>query len=582
MTLDSGGRGSRSGRYYTGFPRSSGVRPTPDWPLSHEEKKRAALRLYDRDVRAADRLIRSGEEKCRELQLQLQAARTAKHDEEVAERLRLAIESATLALNGLLSAAGNGKKVGAGRCPTLEMVSPKKKALAAPARARSEGSADAELPRGGLRRNTGDTASRPPRRVSFSERRERLDRPSSSSSERAVGTGGDEPEPPDPLTPERSATAALTKQLESPVAGSGLSAAQRALMQQVSVPEHMQPWPPSMMVPGAMGQPLEWEGAPLDAMQPLLSPAAFSPMQFPQLREGAAPSRSSVIPPAGPTEEAPSALVAGVAALLEKTGATGSAGAPSPEQQTGPVCFSIATPRTPSDSPSQSPRATPRASDASRASSESGGPRDGSSRRQSQSSQPEPVSAGRRWMCQRGRGSRSLTAASSGPRGCTPPLQRHSRSRPSCPDGAASPTPRGRAPEAARPQSLPQPEVHLQRDASQEPREQQEPQVQQQPRRRRMSEPRRQDSAPQPASSRISDIAPPPRARGVQLFDPSQAAARPQSPTLALCDAGGGAQRARGVQLFDPSQPAAAPQSSALALHDSTGEATRRRAQNFL
>jgi len=51
-----------------------------DWPLSREEKKGRALRLYDRDVKAADQLIESGEAALIALQKELQKVRRASGD----------------------------------------------------------------------------------------------------------------------------------------------------------------------------------------------------------------------------------------------------------------------------------------------------------------------------------------------------------------------------------------------------------------------------------------------------------------------------------------------------------------------
>lgn len=51
--------------------------PHLDWPLSAEEKKGCVLRLYDKDVQAANELIRSSEEKLEAMQEQLAKARIA-------------------------------------------------------------------------------------------------------------------------------------------------------------------------------------------------------------------------------------------------------------------------------------------------------------------------------------------------------------------------------------------------------------------------------------------------------------------------------------------------------------------------
>lgn len=48
-----------------------------DWPLSHEEKKGCVMRLFDKDVRAANDMIRSGEEKLQALKEELEEARAA-------------------------------------------------------------------------------------------------------------------------------------------------------------------------------------------------------------------------------------------------------------------------------------------------------------------------------------------------------------------------------------------------------------------------------------------------------------------------------------------------------------------------
>jgi len=48
-----------------------------DWPLSHEEKKGCVMRLFDKDVRAANDMIRSGEKKLQAMQAELEEARAA-------------------------------------------------------------------------------------------------------------------------------------------------------------------------------------------------------------------------------------------------------------------------------------------------------------------------------------------------------------------------------------------------------------------------------------------------------------------------------------------------------------------------
>lgn len=46
-----------------------------DWPLSREEKKTRVLQLYDRDTRAADQLLRTGEEALEALRVELRRIR---------------------------------------------------------------------------------------------------------------------------------------------------------------------------------------------------------------------------------------------------------------------------------------------------------------------------------------------------------------------------------------------------------------------------------------------------------------------------------------------------------------------------
>lgn len=48
-----------------------------DWPLSQEEKKKCVLRLYDRDLHAANELVRSGEDALRTLRSELRLIRAA-------------------------------------------------------------------------------------------------------------------------------------------------------------------------------------------------------------------------------------------------------------------------------------------------------------------------------------------------------------------------------------------------------------------------------------------------------------------------------------------------------------------------
>lgn len=105
-----------------------------DWPLSHEEKKGCVLRLFERDVQAANVAIRCGEERLEALKAELETVhqrvtaetsvkalsetpqkplsskarlqRSPKDDgskqaEEAAEKLRMAIASATAALRAL-------------------------------------------------------------------------------------------------------------------------------------------------------------------------------------------------------------------------------------------------------------------------------------------------------------------------------------------------------------------------------------------------------------------------------------------------------------------------------------------------
>eukprot|EP00933_Yihiella_yeosuensis_P039939 TRINITY_DN3411_c0_g1_i11.p1 TRINITY_DN3411_c0_g1~~TRINITY_DN3411_c0_g1_i11.p1 ORF type:complete len:373 (-),score=88.42 TRINITY_DN3411_c0_g1_i11:303-1421(-) len=106
--------------------RSSSVprNQTLDWPLSHEEKKGCVLRLFDRDVQAANEVIRSSEQQLEALQFQLRKASSAvvsqtaeeqpklpvKNDNpdhaedeaaDAAAKLRAAIASATAALKAL-------------------------------------------------------------------------------------------------------------------------------------------------------------------------------------------------------------------------------------------------------------------------------------------------------------------------------------------------------------------------------------------------------------------------------------------------------------------------------------------------
>lgn len=381
--------GSSGGTHRKAFYRQ--VHPPFDWPLSHEEKKRAALRLYDRDVRAADCIIRSGEERCRELQLQLQAARAAQHDEEVAERLRLAIESATLALNVLLRSAGNGAKASTDGCPTLQMVDPHRKSLPAPtARARSEGAepADCMAPRGVLRQ-PGSSHSRPRRRVSFSDDpRDNIEEGSvpspwgqladceehapgpgmvgASSSADCGPVGGQEPEPPDPLTPERAA------------ASSPSSSGDAALVLQNLSPQRL------FMEDGAFPP-----GSPRICWSPCSSGLAATPSGVPQAFDfrcvagtdsshddafdlHAAPLLAAPLDPWGqlpaaacmPTPWAGSSPcerpLPGMSAAEDLP--EGSVQPRALEASAGPVCFSISTPRSPSQSPPPSPKLTARRS----------------------------------------------------------------------------------------------------------------------------------------------------------------------------------------------------------------------------
>lgn len=582
MALDSGGR------RYNGFPRTGGVRPAPDWPLSHEEKKRAALRLYDRDVRAADCLIRSGEEKCRELQLQLQAARAAKHDEEVAERLRLAIESATLALNVLLSAAGNGQKVGAGHCPTLEMVPPKQRALAAPTRARSEGSAaEGDMPRGALRRQSGSSSCRPHRRVSFS------DDHCMSNEEWAEDcpTGGDEPEPPDPSTPEHIAVAASTETLDAPLIGAFTVPPMPALL------GDGQPLPQLHDgLPAGLGQSLD-QKEDLSSATPRQGPSHSGLFEVTHVQplDGVAPPSDGALPPSLLGEAAPAAAAAGAAVWPEGAEAAEALlGPKSPDVRAGPVCFSIATPRSPSDSPAPSPPPTPRLADAAGLR----GPNDVGlaaaarledwmdATNDSSSSRPPPptgrrraslpdihpgarqTTPSRRWTCQRGRtahvvpleevhpscpsastGTREPGPSAGNRRGCTPPLRGHqrlqhgSRRRHSC--GSTMQTPREHTPEAAAEESQQQPAPQSESELLQHTHlHAPQPRF----RRQRTSRPRRQ-SSPQAAEARLSGAQPSQRARGVQLFDPSQIPEPSETPVLAIRDATDDTTR-RGVRNF--------------------------------
>jgi len=55
--------------------------PPLDWPLSSEEKKGCVLRLFDKDVRAANEVIRSSEEKLLALQQELDDARECRAEQ---------------------------------------------------------------------------------------------------------------------------------------------------------------------------------------------------------------------------------------------------------------------------------------------------------------------------------------------------------------------------------------------------------------------------------------------------------------------------------------------------------------------
>mmetsp|Transcript_60474 Transcript_60474/g.112287 ORF Transcript_60474/g.112287 Transcript_60474/m.112287 type:complete len:323 (-) Transcript_60474:33-1001(-) len=60
--------------------------PGLDWPLSGEEKKNCLLQLFSKDVQVANEVIRSGEVKLRELELELQRAVDATGQEQHVEQ----------------------------------------------------------------------------------------------------------------------------------------------------------------------------------------------------------------------------------------------------------------------------------------------------------------------------------------------------------------------------------------------------------------------------------------------------------------------------------------------------------------
>mmetsp|Transcript_41982 Transcript_41982/g.74230 ORF Transcript_41982/g.74230 Transcript_41982/m.74230 type:complete len:363 (-) Transcript_41982:75-1163(-) len=172
--------------------------PHLDWPLSAEEKKGCVLRLYDKDVQAANELIRSSEERLEALQMQLAKTRNsadstlpsdvseqstpvpkvapnsgiskpvaaeqpavvdADDTEDAADKLRAAIATATAALQELESA--KGKKDQSNRDSESPRCSQSQH------RSRSEGPLVGILCKDPQRRSRGSSMGGEKRRVSF-------------------------------------------------------------------------------------------------------------------------------------------------------------------------------------------------------------------------------------------------------------------------------------------------------------------------------------------------------------------------------------------------------------------------------
>lgn len=170
--------------------------PHLDWPLSTEEKKGCVLRLFDKDVQAANELIRCSEEKLESLQMQLAKVQptgcgaTDEHaahlmstppsklsnkikvvaapaladidtddPDDAAEKLRAAIATATAALQALESKKG---KKDQSNVESDLMTTPQ-----GPQRARSEGPLVGILCKEPRRRSRGSSLGGEQRRVSF-------------------------------------------------------------------------------------------------------------------------------------------------------------------------------------------------------------------------------------------------------------------------------------------------------------------------------------------------------------------------------------------------------------------------------
>mmetsp|Transcript_54990 Transcript_54990/g.128591 ORF Transcript_54990/g.128591 Transcript_54990/m.128591 type:complete len:311 (+) Transcript_54990:136-1068(+) len=178
--------------------------PGLDWPLSLEEKKNCLLQLFSKDVQVANEVIRSGEVKLRELELELQKAVDGSgveehtkqpveqepmqddvappdlqpvHDESTsaAEKLRQAIASATAALEALEQAQEcKPQKDDCDRPETL-------------ARSRSESNLVGILCK--------DTAKIVPRSASAGHRQRRVSFGPSDCDDSLLHERGEEPEP---------------------------------------------------------------------------------------------------------------------------------------------------------------------------------------------------------------------------------------------------------------------------------------------------------------------------------------------------------------------------------------------------
>eukprot|EP00931_Biecheleriopsis_adriatica_P051790 TRINITY_DN30069_c0_g1_i1.p1 TRINITY_DN30069_c0_g1~~TRINITY_DN30069_c0_g1_i1.p1 ORF type:complete len:388 (+),score=55.06 TRINITY_DN30069_c0_g1_i1:49-1212(+) len=170
--------------------------PHIDWPLSAEEKKGCILQLFDRDVRAANDIIRSHEEQLKHLQLELTKTRTGALAESVdaakdqavehfdissdcdpdetssaAEKLRAAMASAAAALKAL-------------ECKQQKLEASAPLGLGSPARSRSEGPVVGILAKESLPGSRCSSLGQRKKRVSFGKREDH-----------ELATDGMEPEP---------------------------------------------------------------------------------------------------------------------------------------------------------------------------------------------------------------------------------------------------------------------------------------------------------------------------------------------------------------------------------------------------